>query len=243
MMDFKPIKQVRIYEEVVQQLKAAILGHRYSPGEKLPSERQLCQQFQVSRVVIREAIRVLELTGFVTLRQGPSGGAYVRDLSYEYLSSAYKDLFLMNKLSSQEVVDVRLHIEPEIARIAAQKMTPEAKKELTAAYLEEQKKTNNQTEWVHKNLKIHRLLAGMTGNRLYEAILNPLLDLMLEMILAVKAGNDVIHHEHTEHEEIINAVISADPQTAANAMCDHINNIGSLMVELEASYRKKMGLL
>ena len=63
MLSFTPIKQVRVYEEVLKQLKYSILAGRYRSGEKLPSERELSLQFQVSRVVVREAIRSLEMTG------------------------------------------------------------------------------------------------------------------------------------------------------------------------------------
>jgi len=128
MTTFKPLKQVRVYEEVLLQLKDAILSDRYGPGEKLPSERELSLQFQVSRVVIREAIRALELTGFVTLRQGPSGGAYVMDLSLEHLSNAFMDLFQANKLSARELIQVRLHVESEVSRLAAMNINDESSK-------------------------------------------------------------------------------------------------------------------
>jgi GntR family transcriptional repressor for pyruvate dehydrogenase complex len=73
---FKPIKQFRISEEVLSQLKESILLGKFKSGEKLPSERELTEEFQVSRGVVREAIRILEITGFVTMRQGPTGGPH-----------------------------------------------------------------------------------------------------------------------------------------------------------------------
>ena len=79
-MAFKPVKQDRIAVAIVNQLKAAILSGRFKPGERMPTERELTEQFQVSRVVVREAIRELEIKGFVKILQGPSGGAYVTDL-------------------------------------------------------------------------------------------------------------------------------------------------------------------
>jgi DNA-binding FadR family transcriptional regulator len=73
MGQFKTIKQSRIPEEVLDQLKESILHGKFKSGEKLPSERELIDEFQVSRGVIREAVRALEITGFVVLRQGPAG--------------------------------------------------------------------------------------------------------------------------------------------------------------------------
>jgi GntR family transcriptional repressor for pyruvate dehydrogenase complex len=242
MMSFKPIRQVRIYEEVLKQLREAILSGHYRSGEKLPSERELSEQFQVSRVVIREAIRVLELRGFVTLRQGPSGGAFVVELSLHQLSNAFQDLFLSNKLSAKELVQVRRHIEPEITRLAALRVSKAARNKLEQAYKAEHAETLTHSEWVARNLKIHYLLAEMCGNRFFEAILSPLLDLTREMVLVVKPDQTVIH-DHKEHEAIVEAVAAKDPEAASLAMVKHISQVGASLIELEAQYRKKKGLL
>jgi len=242
MSPFKPIRQGRIYEEVLKQLKAAILSSRYQPGEKLPSEREMCRQFQVSRAVVREAVRALELTGFVQLRQGPSGGAFVTDLSLDHLTTAFMDLFLVNKLSIQELVQVRLHLEPEIARLAAANIDAEAKALLTEVFVAEHCRTLTHAQWVGRNLKIHYLLAEISGNRFYAAIVNPLLELTREMVLVVKPDKKVIH-EHHEHQQIVEAVCAKDQQAAARAMRNHISNVGAALVELEASYRRKKGLI
>jgi len=241
MTAFKPIRQVRIYEEVLRQLRDAILSGHFRSGEKLPSERQLSEQFQVSRVVIREAIRALELRGFLALRQGPSGGAFVVELSLQQLSRAFQDLFLTNKLSAKELVQVRLHIEPEITRLAALRVTAASGKKLEYAYKAEHADTLTHSEWVARNLKIHYLLAKMCGNRFYEAILTPLLDLTREMVLVVKPDQTVIH-DHKEHEVIVKAVAGKEPEEAATAMRKHISQVGGSLIELEARYRKKKGL-
>jgi len=70
---------------------------RFKPGDKLPTERDLVEQFQASRVAIREALRTLENSGFIVTRQGANGGAYVTDLSFEFLGNAFVDLFLADK--------------------------------------------------------------------------------------------------------------------------------------------------
>ena len=75
---FKPIKQIRASSEVGQQLKNAILDGEYKAGDKLPSERELIELFQVSRTVVREAIKSLEAGGLVEIRQGATGGAFVK---------------------------------------------------------------------------------------------------------------------------------------------------------------------
>ena len=75
---FKPIKQPRISKQVTEQLKHAILLGQFQTGDKMPPERELAEQFQVSRVAVRESLRVLENAGFLTTRPG-CYGRYVRD--------------------------------------------------------------------------------------------------------------------------------------------------------------------
>jgi DNA-binding FadR family transcriptional regulator len=95
---------------------------------------------QVSRVVIREAIRALELTGFVTLQQALSGGAYVMDLSLEHLSNAFMALFQANKLSARELIQLRLHVESEVTRLAAMNSNDESSERLEKAFQAEHNK-------------------------------------------------------------------------------------------------------
>ncbi|MGQ9859956.1 MAG: FadR/GntR family transcriptional regulator, partial [Thermodesulfobacteriota bacterium] len=75
MVTFKPLRQGRISEEIAEQLKESILLGHFKPGDRLPSERDLADQFRVSRVDILEALRALENTGFVVTRQVATGGA------------------------------------------------------------------------------------------------------------------------------------------------------------------------
>ena len=107
MSTFKPIRQPRVSEEVILQLKQAFIVGHFKAGDKLPPEREMAKEFQVSRVAIREALRALEGTGFVTIKQGATGGAYVTDLNFETLSNAFVDLFLAEKISVPELCHVR----------------------------------------------------------------------------------------------------------------------------------------
>ena len=134
MRRFKPVRQPRISQEVLRQIKEAILLGYYKSGEKLPSERKLTEEFQVSRGVIREAIRALEITGFVVTRQGPAGGAFVTELSFSHVGNAFLDLFLANRVSIPEMAHVRSFVEPEVARSAALNITKEGGERLLKAH-------------------------------------------------------------------------------------------------------------
>ena len=76
---FRPARPRRAFEEIIHQIKTLIEGGGLKTGQKLPSERALAGEFQVSRNTLREALRMLELGGQITLRRGASGGAFVSD--------------------------------------------------------------------------------------------------------------------------------------------------------------------
>lgn len=240
-MAFTPVKQSRIAVEIVSQLKAAILTGRFKPGERMPSERELTEQFRVSRVVVREALRELEIKGLVKILQGQTGGAYVTDLSFDHLNNAFIDLFLYNKLSVAELMGTRILIECEIARLAARNVQPAWAPRLRDALDAEGSGGLPQSELVAQRLRIHHLLAEMSANRLLQAIASSLYRLTGEIILEVKPVKEVIHQPQ-EHADIVGAVLAGKPDIAAASMKRHLDRMGRKLVKLEGVYRKRKGL-
>ena len=240
-MTFTPVRQNRISVEIVNQLRAAILSGRYPPGRRMPTERELTAQFQASRVVVREALRELEIKGLVKILQGPTGGAYVTELSFDHLSNAFLDLFLCNKLSVAELIRTRILIECEIVRLAAGRTTAESAERLEAALEAEGSGGLPHPDLVATRLVVHRLLAEMSANRLLQAIADSLFQLTGEVILEVKPVAEVIHRR-SEHAAIVRAVLAGDCESAAAAMRRHLELMGRKLIALEGVYRKRRGL-
>jgi DNA-binding FadR family transcriptional regulator len=238
MSRFKPIKQFRISEEVLRQLKESILLGKFKSGEKLPSERELTEEFQVSRGVIREAIRILEITGFVTLRQGPTGGAFVTDLSFDHVGNAFLDLFLANKVSIPELANVRLYFEPEVARLAALNATQEDKKRLIEAQEGEFLSVATTAARITQFQKVHHVIAESCRNHFYEAISKSMLRLTYEVVEAVNPDHEALHMPG-EHNHIIDAVIGANATAARAAMQKHMEKFCINLLEMETAYRQK----
>lgn len=238
MHNFKPIKQPRVSEEVFQQLKEAILSSDFKAGDKLPPERELAEQFQVSRIAIREAIRALENSGFVAIRQGALGGAYVTDLTFEQLASACLDLFLANKISIHELHQVRILIEPEVARLAASNDHPESKERLMQAFEAEHPPGASLSEDIASATKVHFILAEMCGNRFLEAIVNSVIKLNAKILEEIKPNPPYSIHPPGVHRPIVEAVLANNPEAAAEAMRTHALNFYENLVNLEEDYRK-----
>src|ERR687893_269082 len=119
----EPIRRVKLYEEVASRTRDLIVSGELRPGQALPSERKLAEQFKVGRAVIREAIRRLEMSGLVESRHG--GGNYVREITVEHLVAPIATVLNDMGHLREELMDARLFFEPQIARAAAVRATPE----------------------------------------------------------------------------------------------------------------------
>jgi GntR family transcriptional repressor for pyruvate dehydrogenase complex len=242
MPKFKPIRQFRVSEEVTEQLKQSILLGGFKAGDKLPSERDLAEQFQVSRVAIREALRKLEHSGFIATRQGATGGAYVTDLNFEYLANAFLDLFLADKISIPELHRVRLLIEPEIARLAALAITPEHAQWLNKALQSEDLPTASLLEDIEMKTAVHYILAEMCGNRFFEAIVRSSMKLTHRLIEVVNPNPYTLHPAGL-HRPIVEAVLSGNSEAASFAMKKHTIEFGETLMNMEETYREKKSML
>jgi GntR family transcriptional repressor for pyruvate dehydrogenase complex len=240
---FTPVRQLRVFEEIVAQLKQSILIGHFKPGDKLPAERELVEQFQVSRVAIREALRTLENSGFILTRQGASGGAYVTDLSFEFLANAFVDLFLAGKISIPELHRVRLIMEPEIAKLAALAISPEYAQQLKEALEAEETPAASLSEDIKIKTAVHYILAEMCGNRFFEAIVRSSMKLTHTLIQMVNPDPPYAMHPAGMHRPIIEAVLKGDPEAASIAMHKHTLEFGETLIRMEKAYREKKSTL
>jgi len=120
---FSPVNVDRVSQVIVDQIKALIRDGRLQPGDRLPSERELCQRFGVSRVTVREALRVLEATGLLTIRVGAHGGAFLTSPTTERLSEGLADLISVSTLTAANVTEARIIVELGILPLAVERAT------------------------------------------------------------------------------------------------------------------------
>jgi GntR family transcriptional repressor for pyruvate dehydrogenase complex len=241
MLDFKPIKQTRLSEAVTDQLKHSILRGDFEPGAKLPAERVLAEQFQVSRLSVREALHRLEILGFVVKRPGASGGVYVIDLTFQSLANGFSDLFLAGKISVPELRQLRVFIEPEVARLAASTANPEQLRRLEEAYESENRPAPSILDNFQRRAAVHYALAHMCGNRFYEAIVRSTLELTYKYLSIVDVDHEdwENHHPTAAHRPIVEAVLAGNEEKAYGAMKTHAIEFGEVLLRLEETYRRK----
>jgi DNA-binding FadR family transcriptional regulator len=240
--NFKSLQRKRLYEEVAASVKQAIFSGVYRVGDKLPSETELAGLFQVSRPVIREAIRYLEITGLLTVRQGAIGGAFVSGINSRVLKENVKDLLTLGHVSVGQLTEVRTHVDPEVARLTALRAKAEDLKELERS-VTMSRSLNPEIgflDHVENNAHFHRLLGRGSHNLFYAIIEDVIMDFTVEFIQTVQLEHEVLH-DPDDHENIFQAVLDRDPDRAAAITREHIEKIGSQMRDLEEVFLKISG--
>src|SRR5262245_41639224 len=122
---FTRVKVGRVSEEVVKQVQEAIFSGELGPGDRLPPERELAEQFGLSRMSVRDALRTLESSGLLEIRVGSNGGAFIREPNFDPFRETLSSMLRTKKASILELVETRKIIETAIVDLAAQRATEE----------------------------------------------------------------------------------------------------------------------
>jgi len=172
---FHRAKSNRVFEDVIEQIEAAIVGGNLEPGDKLPPERRILATFQVSRGTFREALRVLEQKGLIEIRTGVKGGAFVRSLSTDQVRDSLGLLIQTRRISLPHLAEFRQGVEGLAARLAAGRAGPKGIREIKCL-LEKARDLAGQgaerwDEYFELETRLHKTLARLGGNPLYELTL------------------------------------------------------------------------
>jgi DNA-binding FadR family transcriptional regulator len=122
---FAPIRPTRASSDVIVQIRRAILSGQYRPGDRLPTEREMAQQFGVSRVTVRDALRALEANGLIRVKVGGQGGPYVSEPDISLLSDSIGTHLHLRGTTFEELAEARQALETTAAHLAALRATDE----------------------------------------------------------------------------------------------------------------------
>lgn len=121
---FKPLPIVRTSELIEKDFKKAIINGKLRPGDKLPTEKQMAEEFGVSVVTLREALTALQVLGLIVKKKGRGGGVIVSEINNEALKDSLGHYLNFKDLLPQHLYEVRSIIEPRASRLAAKNITP-----------------------------------------------------------------------------------------------------------------------
>jgi GntR family transcriptional repressor for pyruvate dehydrogenase complex len=207
--------------EVVTELEQEILGGTLSPGERLPSEEKLCERFDVSRTVIREAIQQLRGRGLLRTLKG--SGSYIADPSLETLGNALETYTVLTPDDSfLDLIDLRILIETECAKRAATHAGEKVIQEMQDTIDDMEKSRGDRTEFSRADITFHLAVAKASKNSLYATILAGLERRCIDYANVNRGSEDWYSMVINTHRDILSAISEGTPEGAANAMHRHL---------------------
>lgn len=219
-LSLEPIKRVTATEEVTRRLIGLINSGGLKPGDRLPPERALAAQLQVGRTTIREALKLLTLSGLLEARRG--SGTFVRENYFNFVAHHIHWPTLLRARDVDLIFEVREALEVQTARLAAERATPE-ETEAIAVYrnLLELGARDVQRE-TEIDIEFHRAIAIAAHSDLLLQLLFSVEDLLREYIALSTTMTDNVRSTVQEHEAVFEAIRSRDPEAAARAMARHL---------------------
>lgn len=207
---------------VFERMELSIKSGAYSDDERLPTEHELAAEFEVSRPIVREALRRLRERGLIYSRQG--AGSFVRTLG---LRNPLGYGALENIADLLSCYEFRTAIEPESAALAAARHTDETLAPISAALMMMQDATNRQAQREDADFQFHLAIAVASDNSYYSTTIAAMKDHigtgMKFSGLSAKRANGALHLQD-EHERILDAILNRDEAGARSAMKQHLTN-------------------
>jgi GntR family transcriptional repressor for pyruvate dehydrogenase complex len=227
MKAFHPVKSGKISELIVLQIKKAILNGAMRPGDRLPSERQLVERFQASRISIREALKSLETCGLLKIK--PGSGVFVSEVNSKSISDSFSSILRMQKISINELTEARVILEPYIAKLATEKITAEDLRKLEQNVQKASTLVGSNTPSPEENIEFHALIAASTQNQVITLTLKTLLDVVKEMTLEItdhlQKRAKISRQAVAYHKKIVKALREKNSQRVYELMLKHIIEI------------------
>lgn len=219
-----PIQTERLYERIVSQIEKRIEAGDLKVGDRLPSERELAEQFAVSRTAVREAVKALRQKGLVEIR--PGRGTFITNGTSDSVRSSLDMLMKMGSTKgSGNLVEVREILEPEIAALAATRITEEDIVAMQEAVSIMDTALDNVDLFVEADLDFHLALAEGTQNPIIPILMDSIIDLLRKQRKRIGLTAGGLQRGQVHHKRILEAVMRRDSDAARRAMQDHLQQV------------------
>jgi GntR family transcriptional regulator, transcriptional repressor for pyruvate dehydrogenase complex len=220
---FSPVSVGRISEVIIEQVRLLIREGKLVPGDRLPSERALCGRFGVSRVTVREALRVLEATGLVEIRVGARGGAIVSEPTSDRVGAGIADLLTLSSLSASDVTETRMVIELSLIPLVVERATAADIAALREICEAQEAALAGHHHSTRLSAQFHTRLAGCTHNAAVEMLVQSFHGPLLASLDAAAATAPEMGRRGTdEHFQLVVAIEAKDADAATEIMRAHL---------------------
>ncbi|MFI6334944.1 FadR/GntR family transcriptional regulator [Streptomyces sp. NPDC050535] len=208
-------------EAVLNHLRGAIERGDHAIGDKLPSEAELCRRLEVSRPVLREALRALQVMGLTVSRTGK--GTFV-------LANAVDDP-TFGDYAAGDLLEVRRHVEIPVAGYAAVRRTPENLDHL-AHLLERMDRETDTTAWVAMDTVFHITVAEASQNPVFRKVIEEIRDALARQSAFLNELGGRREQSNREHREIVEALIDGSEHDAVRAMSHHLDRVETTLTSI-----------
>lgn len=221
---YQSIQTERLYEQIVQQIEQRFLSGALKVGDRLPPERELAEQFGVSRTAVREAVKALRQKGLVEIQ--PGRGTFITNGTSKVVRHSFGLLMQMAGTDgSPDLVEVREMIEPEIAALAAERATEDHIAAMREAIEKMDAALQAPDKYIEADLDFHLVLAEATQNTLIPTLIDSIVDLLREQRARIFQAENGPQHGQVHHKRILDAIIRHDPAAARDAMRIHLQQV------------------
>jgi len=224
---FNSVRSNKISEHIIEQIRKAIFEGRLKPGDRLPPERELMENFKVSKATLREALHSLEVLGFLEIRKGVSGGPFVTEVDLKKARDSFINFLHFKNLSLTNLTEVRLLLESHIAEKAALAITEDDLMKL--------RKLIEECEYVLKHdipiesrkneIEFHRIIGSVAGNPILMFILDFVEDLLIDTKEILQPGREFSKKVLNAHKRIYNALLERNVQKTRDEMIKHVREV------------------
>jgi GntR family transcriptional regulator, transcriptional repressor for pyruvate dehydrogenase complex len=216
--------RVRLSRRVADVVARSILEGELGPGDRLPPEKQMVEQFGLGRATIREALRLLESDGLLRMAMGPNGGPVVSSPEVDRVTRILLLYLTTSGATLRDIYLARLAIEPETTRFAATAASDSALEQLAESVERLRGTVYEETgDFLRENALFHRLVAENCGNALLRSVYLAMLDIIDGQGVGIRYSPKSRRMVVDLHREISDAIQARDPDAAAAAGAHHAN--------------------
>jgi GntR family transcriptional repressor for pyruvate dehydrogenase complex len=228
-LKLSPIQKKRVYQNIIEQIKASIERSELVPGDKLPSERELAERLSVSRSAVREAISVLESAGMVRIMQGI--GVFLEEDRHKDLSARMNGIIHQQGMNLVELLEVRQGIEGQAAYLTAARRSQLDLKVIENAYEGLQNAVLEQKVAAAEDYQFHISIVEASRNQMLLQAVKLFSDRFQQGLhksrsesMRIPGKSQVVLEEHLK---IIEAIREQNAEKAQKAMWQHLQNVKS----------------
>jgi GntR family transcriptional regulator, transcriptional repressor for pyruvate dehydrogenase complex len=229
---FRPIHTRRAFEEICDRIREQLALGVLKPGDKLPPERDLAQQLGVSRNVLREALRSLEMAGVLRLQKGVKGGAFIREGDTGRMNVVMRDMLSLGTISVRELSEARIHVLDLVVRLACANAR-QSDFEAIEANIERTifaTRDGRLLDRVECSREFYKILAASTGNKVIAMIVDSVTEIHMRFVYAKLVSSGIAMSRLPERRQKILAALRARKvTTATRLMRDHLDSVQRML--------------